>query len=201
MTIDNEFYDGVVGKPDIDELLKHYGVMGMKWGVRKQPETKGGIKKRKKLTNKQKKILKRTAIGAGIVAGTLLAAYGGYKLNNFAKLGVVRSGKEIANQLFRKAENLHETKIRRLVDIVEAEKKTGRMKSDVADNTKKLKGLYDEYNRLWRDSANYNNNWSKDYLNTKNKIRYVSSYVKSLGNKSKASSNFAKGYIRKKYGV
>lgn len=47
-------YDYIASKPPLDEVLEHYGVMGMKWGVRKQPETKGGIKKRKKLTNKQK---------------------------------------------------------------------------------------------------------------------------------------------------
>lgn len=29
-------YDGVILKPDLDEALEHYGVLGMKWGRRKQ---------------------------------------------------------------------------------------------------------------------------------------------------------------------
>lgn len=32
------YYDYVVSKPPLDEALAHYGVMGMKWGVRKDPE-------------------------------------------------------------------------------------------------------------------------------------------------------------------
>lgn len=33
-----EYYDGVVLKPSLDEALEHYGVLGMKWGRRKQRE-------------------------------------------------------------------------------------------------------------------------------------------------------------------
>ena len=29
-------YDGVILKPDLDEALEHYGVLGMKWGHRKK---------------------------------------------------------------------------------------------------------------------------------------------------------------------
>lgn len=28
-------YDGVTTKPTLDEALQHYGVVGMKWGIRK----------------------------------------------------------------------------------------------------------------------------------------------------------------------
>lgn len=31
MIIHGEFYDGIVGKPDLDEALEHYGIKGMKW--------------------------------------------------------------------------------------------------------------------------------------------------------------------------
>lgn len=87
-----------------NNTLTHYGVPGMKWGVRKQrvlvgrrgrrfmtgtsrrPVTTRANKSssRKGLTAQQKQKLKKVAIGAGIVAGTAAAAYGGYKLNKAA---------------------------------------------------------------------------------------------------------------------
>lgn len=45
-------YDGVTTKPDLDEALKHYGVPGMRWGVRHDRDKKTGRlndKTRKKL--------------------------------------------------------------------------------------------------------------------------------------------------------
>ncbi len=61
-----------------DRYLMHYGVKGMKWGVRHDREPSGRQLKSKKfkLTNKQKRLIK-----AGlIVAGSSLALYGSYKL-------------------------------------------------------------------------------------------------------------------------
>ena len=69
--------------------LCHHGVKGMKWGVRKKDKSSGHRKSkssetsnsRKGLSDKQKKVLKGAAIGAGVV----LAAYGGYKLGQVYK--------------------------------------------------------------------------------------------------------------------
>lgn len=63
-----------------NDYLVHYGVKGMKWGVR-HDTPRVGVKrktssKKSKLTPKQKKILMYGAIGVGAV----LAAYGGYKI-------------------------------------------------------------------------------------------------------------------------
>lgn len=70
--------------------LRHFGVKGMKWGVRKKEESSGKKSKKKGLTTKQK-----TAIKVGVaVAATGLAAYGGYKLYKSGKLdGLINSAK------------------------------------------------------------------------------------------------------------
>lgn len=61
----------------MDYILYHYGVKGMKWGVRKaQPSNSTGSKKRKPLSTGQK-----VAIGAAVTAGILATAYGTYTLS------------------------------------------------------------------------------------------------------------------------
>lgn len=85
-----------------DTYLMHYGVKGMKWGVRHDPELVGRRRGRyqpysqsvrgrsqgttnrsyghSSISNRKIKNAKKLAIGAGIVAGGLLAAYGGFKV-------------------------------------------------------------------------------------------------------------------------
>lgn len=78
---------------DDNSYLIHYGVKGMKWGVRRRGENGSGLTQKKKnsvkdesdkkkgLSSKQKKALK---IGAAVV-GTALVAYGGYKINKLVR--------------------------------------------------------------------------------------------------------------------
>ena len=52
-------YDGVIIKPSLDEALEHYGVAGMRWGVRKAEKnagtrTKLAIRKYRDLEEKRK---------------------------------------------------------------------------------------------------------------------------------------------------
>ena len=90
------------------DYLIHYGVKGMKWGVRhdrprvgrrrsfrQQPQQNN--KRRSRLTDKQKKYLK---IGAAVVA-TGLAVYGGYKLNQH--FGLVGKAKDF--RIFNEIKN------------------------------------------------------------------------------------------------
>jgi hypothetical protein len=70
----------------VDEFLEHYGVKGMRWGVVNDDDTSedssSSAEKKPRFTDKQKKAM---LIGAG-VAGTLLVAYGGYKLGQSGQL-------------------------------------------------------------------------------------------------------------------
>lgn len=81
------------------DYLAHYGVKGMRWGVRKEYEPKGRKKgssttvtsEKKQLTPEEKKarnkaIAKKVAIGAAVVAGSI-GLYYSYKLNNVIKTG------------------------------------------------------------------------------------------------------------------
>lgn len=86
-----------------DRYLIHYGVKGMKWGVRHDPITTGNKKSSFSLSNKQKKILKRVAIGAAITGGVLLASYGAVKVNdihNYRKIS--KAAKSAVQEVLRR---------------------------------------------------------------------------------------------------
>lgn len=61
--------------------LNHHGVKGMKWGVRKEHPSSQYTKRSSKESNKQWSTKKKVLVGTALVAGTLLSAYGGYKLH------------------------------------------------------------------------------------------------------------------------
>jgi hypothetical protein len=86
----------------MSDYLIHYGVKGMKWGVRRQAQVSAGrgqnIASRGPASPEQRKARIKKAAKIGVaVAGTALAAYGAHKLhdkqvlqmaNNYAKLYV-----------------------------------------------------------------------------------------------------------------
>lgn len=54
------YYDGVIEKPEMDDLIiEHYGVLGMKWGVRKNP-AKAYSRATAELAKRKKKSGERT---------------------------------------------------------------------------------------------------------------------------------------------
>lgn len=91
-----------------NDHLAHHGIKGQRWGVRRfqnrdGTRTDAGKKRQqensdrvhKGLSDKQKKIL----VGAGVTAGVLLAAYGGYKVSQIYKGKTGERGIEGINEI------------------------------------------------------------------------------------------------------
>ncbi len=72
---DDDYYGYYDAYSPYDDELQHFGVKGMKWGVRKARPSSGGGKRN------WKKIAKRAAIGAGVAAGAAALGYGAYRLH------------------------------------------------------------------------------------------------------------------------
>ncbi len=81
ININCQFYDGVIIKPSLDDVLEHHGVKGMKWGFRKRRVLKGRANRQintgniaRAKTNRRRNILKA-------VGGAALLSAGGGALN------------------------------------------------------------------------------------------------------------------------
>lgn len=89
-----------------DRYLMHYGVKGMKWGIRHDPERKGRETSSLKLSDKQKKILKRIAIGTAIVGGLVGAGVLYSNIQNRKALArYIESGRKVVESKLRETAN------------------------------------------------------------------------------------------------
>jgi hypothetical protein len=74
------------------EALSHYGVRGMKWGVRNEKPTSGSSSKTSPNTESKKAArrinVKKVAIGAGVLTAVAGGAYVAYRLNQNGNLPI-----------------------------------------------------------------------------------------------------------------
>lgn len=152
--------------------LYHYGVKGMRWGHRKARYSSESVGKSSKSGSsssgsgkKKMSTAKKVAIGAAVVGGTMLVAYGGYKLseknynkkiNEYQKLfDTANASFTLANQMKSRGDSLR-TKIKE-------ESKKRESSQNVYDNFMKEHGEYFKQRKEARTDKN--NYWYKQREN------------------------------------
>lgn len=83
-------------KPGTPEELLHYGVKGMKWGVRKQRDGGEARQRSPEEQAARRARAKKIAIGAGILVAVAGAGYVAYKLNQSGNLPISSAKKTSA---------------------------------------------------------------------------------------------------------
>ena len=98
-----------------NDHLAHYGVKGMKWGIRKQRPSSGLTRRRSsyRVTSKASKNTRsssnnnktnrrrKVAIGVAVAGGAILAAYGGYKIYGARVASNKRHNKALADSILQ----------------------------------------------------------------------------------------------------
>lgn len=145
-----------------DELY-HFGVKGMKWGVRKKRPTSGvrmnGAKKTKKQrpngqgaeSSRRTKMKRAVKIGAAAV-GTALVVYGAYKASKYINTTNAKYHAENAERLVKKFDEEYSRDVERMSS------KIAKQRARVATGYRlhmKPRHAMSEYNRYTQDLADY----------------------------------------------
>lgn len=164
--------------------LYHYGVKGMKWGHRKARNSSESVGRSSKSGSsssgsgkKKMSTAKKVAIGAAIVGGTMLVAYGGYKIseknynkkiNEYQKFfDTANASFTLANQMKSRADSLR-TKIKE-------ESKMRESSQNVYDNFMKEHGEY--YKNREAARTDKNNYW---YMQRENLAKEVNKHDRAM---------------------
>lgn len=136
-----------------DAELYHYGVKGMKWGVRRNRNESVSSAKRtsKNIDNDARKRKVKTAVKVGAaVAGTALAAYGAYKLSKFVKTKNIDLARQKGIEVYKKYISENKTTVKTSSDGTRnLVYRGGKLISDTPKNSK-----YNAYIRAYaRDNA------------------------------------------------
>lgn len=101
----------MVEDKEIEDFLEHFGVKGMKWGVRKRRDEKArarlfGKKEQQGMSGKKKAAIAVGVVGAGaLVAGAIIARNRGVKVQQLSQLDEVKASLKRSADSFKALSN------------------------------------------------------------------------------------------------
>ena len=75
-----------------DDVLEHFGVKGMRWGVRKERSSGSGSSGGKEKTSKKKRAIQVAAVAGAIAAGVIIAHHSGVRVSSLRGSSSLPSG-------------------------------------------------------------------------------------------------------------
>lgn len=157
----------------MDYVLKHYGVKGMKWGVRKERERKGSIRgssnsipttqKVKKKESKKLKILKYgiTAASAFLSANKLM------KLSNVKKKNakVIKQGEKVAEKALKNISEMSDAELSKRIERIRLENRYKELVTPQQPQQPQQQSTAQTITKITTDLANWSDSAIRLYNN------------------------------------